>query len=174
MARYKTWRSQKDTALDLIARDGAEALDALPAAIQHLGPWAGAKEGDLARLRLVYRLLVEEQGFVVVHRPATSFDPEAAVRKAEIDRPHPRTEAGPLPRPHRRGLIEAFAAASGSAFGFSALFRGHWRLKNLIDPTIGSRCVPASRALRSSCRHPASCPSALTFLDHRLRSTMRL
>jgi hypothetical protein len=66
--RYKIWRSNKDKELHLLCREGSEAFEALPAAIRGLGPWTGSKEGDVDRLRLPYRLMLAEQGFVVIPR----------------------------------------------------------------------------------------------------------
>ena len=40
--RYKVWRCNKDKELHLICHEG---INALPAAIRHLGPWSGSKEG---------------------------------------------------------------------------------------------------------------------------------
>jgi hypothetical protein len=66
--RYKTWwRSRKDAHLHLLCADGAEAFESLPVAIRNLGPWTGGSEGDIDRLRLPYRILLNEQKFVVIH-----------------------------------------------------------------------------------------------------------
>jgi hypothetical protein len=65
--RYKVWRSNKDKSLHLLCAEGAKAFNALPAAIRHLGPWTGGAEGDVNRLRLPYRSMVAEQGFVVIY-----------------------------------------------------------------------------------------------------------
>ena len=55
-------------------REGAEALSALPVAIRHLGrPWTGGAEGDVNRLRLPYRLMLAEQGFVVIYEHASKL-----------------------------------------------------------------------------------------------------
>jgi len=50
--RFEVWRSKKDKGLHLLCGEGAEAFNALPAAIRHLGPWTGGAEGDIKRLRL--------------------------------------------------------------------------------------------------------------------------
>src|SRR5262245_36026725 len=50
--RYKVRRSNKDKSLHFLCGEGAEAFNALPAAIRHLGPWPGGAEGDINRLRL--------------------------------------------------------------------------------------------------------------------------
>ena len=39
----------------------------LPVAIRNLGPWTGSKEGDVDQLRLPYRILLNDQKFVVIH-----------------------------------------------------------------------------------------------------------
>ena len=66
--RYKVWQSNKNKYLHLLCGEGPEALSALPAAIRHLGhPWTGGAEGDVNRLRLPYRLMLAEQGFVVIY-----------------------------------------------------------------------------------------------------------
>src|SRR5262245_39202652 len=44
---------------------GAEA-EALPVAIRSLGPWTGGAEGEVNRLRFPYRMMLGEQGFVVL------------------------------------------------------------------------------------------------------------
>jgi len=64
--RYKAWRSRSDPLLHVICGEGAEAFDALPVRIQHLGPWSGSKEGEVKDLRLPYRVLLSEQSFVIV------------------------------------------------------------------------------------------------------------
>jgi hypothetical protein len=65
--RYKTWRSRTDAELHVICMEGSEAFEALPSRIRNLGPWSGGKEGETKDLRLPYRLLIAEQGFVIVH-----------------------------------------------------------------------------------------------------------
>ena len=60
--RSKVWRSNKDKQLHLISAEGAEAFAALPVSIRNLGPWTGSKEGDVDRLRLPLRILLNEQG----------------------------------------------------------------------------------------------------------------
>jgi hypothetical protein len=75
--RYKVWRSRSDAELHVICAEGAEAFEALPVRIQHLGPWTGSKEGETKDLRLPYRLLIAEQGFVVVHAHVSKLTLEA-------------------------------------------------------------------------------------------------
>jgi hypothetical protein len=75
--RYKVWRSSKDKSLHLLCGEGAEAFSALPAAIRHLGPWTGGAEGDVSRLRLPYRSMLAEQGFVVIHEHVSPLQLEA-------------------------------------------------------------------------------------------------
>jgi hypothetical protein len=80
MSKYKCWRSNKDKALNLICLESPEAFEALPKTVRNLGPWSSGREGELARLRLAYRLLLVEQGFCIVHAEAGKFEPEAATR----------------------------------------------------------------------------------------------
>jgi hypothetical protein len=62
--RHKTWRSNKDREVHLLCAEGADAFEALPPAIRNLGPWTGSREGEVDRLRLPYRLMLIEQGFL--------------------------------------------------------------------------------------------------------------
>ena len=68
-----------------VGDDGHETdvdyFDLLPPHIQHLGPWTGSHEGDVADLRTRYRLLLMTEGFVVVHRRVVQFQPEVETRK---------------------------------------------------------------------------------------------
>jgi hypothetical protein len=63
--RSKVWRSNRDKAIHVICVEGE--FDSLPAAIRHLGPWTGSKEGDAEQLKAHHRLMLSEQRFVVVH-----------------------------------------------------------------------------------------------------------
>ena len=65
--RYKTWRSRNDTHLHVLCAYGSEVFESLPVAVRNLGPWTGGPEGDVDRLRLPYRILLNEQKFVVIH-----------------------------------------------------------------------------------------------------------
>jgi hypothetical protein len=65
--RYRVWRSRKDTHLHLLCAEDDAAFDALPNAIRNLGPWTGGAEGEVDRLPLAYRLMLTEQGFVVIY-----------------------------------------------------------------------------------------------------------
>ena len=69
---YKCWRSRTDAELHVICADGSEAFEALPVRIRNLGPWAGGREGEINDLRLPYRVMLAEQGFVVVHAHGAS------------------------------------------------------------------------------------------------------
>jgi hypothetical protein len=51
----------------VICAEGALAFEALPAVIRNLGPWTGSKEGEVERLRLLYRTMLSEQGFAVIY-----------------------------------------------------------------------------------------------------------
>ena len=46
-------------------------------AIRNLGPWTGGPEGEIAKLRLPYRILLNEQKFVVVHAHISQLQLEA-------------------------------------------------------------------------------------------------
>jgi hypothetical protein len=74
--RYKVWRSNKDKELLLLCAEGAGAFNALPTAIRHLGPWTGRREGDVDRLRLPLRILLNEQGFVLIHQHVSKLQLE--------------------------------------------------------------------------------------------------
>jgi hypothetical protein len=76
--RYKVWRSNKDKELHLLCGAGPAALNALPTAIRHLGPWTGAQEGEIDKLRLQYRLVLAEQSFLIIYAHVTKLQLEAA------------------------------------------------------------------------------------------------
>src|SRR5215510_4191906 len=84
--RYKAWRSRKDTHLHLICAEGSEAFEVLPVAISNLGPWTGGAEGEINRLRLPYRVMLGEQGFVLIY---------AHVSKLELETDSVRAQAQP-------------------------------------------------------------------------------
>jgi len=75
--RYKAWRSKSDNELHVICAEGSDAFEVLPVGIRNLGPWSGSKEGLINDLRLPYRLLLAEQGFVIVHCHANTLALEA-------------------------------------------------------------------------------------------------
>jgi hypothetical protein len=83
--RYKCWRSNKDKEVHLICAEGSEAFEVLPAAIRGLGPWTGSREGEIAQLRLPYRLLITEQGFVLLHCHVSKL----ALETASVHTLHP-------------------------------------------------------------------------------------
>jgi len=74
MGRYKVWHKQ----LHLLCGEGSGAFNALPAAIRHLGPWTGGGEGDVNQLRLPYRSMLAEQGFVVLYEHVSKLQLEAS------------------------------------------------------------------------------------------------
>jgi hypothetical protein len=74
--RYKVWRSNKDKELHLLCAEGAPAFEALPVAIRNLGPWTGSKEGEVGHLRLPFRSLLIDQGFVIVYAHASKLNVE--------------------------------------------------------------------------------------------------
>jgi len=55
----------------------AEAFNALPASIRHLGPWTGDAVGEVQRLRLPYRSMLTEQSFEVIYAPVAQLQLEA-------------------------------------------------------------------------------------------------
>src|SRR5215467_10558433 len=65
--RYKVWRSNKDKRLHLLCAEGAEAFEALPGAVRGMGPWTGGPEGAIDRLRLPFRVMLNQQGFSVIY-----------------------------------------------------------------------------------------------------------
>jgi len=75
--RYKVWRSNGDKDLHVICSEGSDAFEALPVRIRNLGPWAGSREGETKDLRLPFRVLLAEQGFVVVHCHVSKLQLEA-------------------------------------------------------------------------------------------------
>jgi hypothetical protein len=83
--RYKAWRSRSDAELHVICGEGSEAFEALPVRIRNLGPWTGSKEGETKDLRLPYRLLIAEQGFVVVHCHVSKLTLEAREERRIVE-----------------------------------------------------------------------------------------
>ena len=78
--RYKTWRSRNDTHLHVLCVEGCEAFESLPAAIRNLGPWTGGPDCDVDRLRLPYRILLNEQNFAVIHAHVSELQLETVTR----------------------------------------------------------------------------------------------
>jgi hypothetical protein len=62
----------------VLCAEGSEAFQSLPAPIRNLGPWTGGPAGELERLRLPYRVLLGEQGFVLVYCHVSQLQLEAA------------------------------------------------------------------------------------------------
>jgi hypothetical protein len=60
----------------VLCPEGVGEFNALPTAIRHLGPWTGSREGDVDRLRLPLRILLSEQGFVVIHQHVSKLQLE--------------------------------------------------------------------------------------------------
>jgi hypothetical protein len=77
--RYKVWRSNRDKELHLLCGEGAGAFNALPTLVRNLGPWTGSKEGDIERLRLPYRTLLAEHGFLILHCHVSNLDLRASL-----------------------------------------------------------------------------------------------
>ena len=101
--RYKVWRSNKDKSLHLLCGESAEAFNALPAAIRHLGPWTGGGEGDVNRLRLPYRSMLAEQGFVVIYAHASKLELETVDVRVQENTECPMCK-GKARVPMHRGL----------------------------------------------------------------------
>jgi hypothetical protein len=99
--RYKVWRSRKDSSLHLLCGEGEGAFDALPNAIRHLGPWTGGAEGEVDRLRLPYRLLLGEQGFVIIYQHVSKLELEASGVRAQPNAECPQCNGkGRVPMHH--------------------------------------------------------------------------
>jgi hypothetical protein len=71
--------------LHVLCAYGSEAFESLPVAIRNLGPWTGGPEGELDRLRLPYRILLNEQKFVVIHAHVS----ELKLENASVHSLHP-------------------------------------------------------------------------------------
>lgn len=73
-------------------REGSEAFESLPVAIRNLGPWTDPV-GEVERLRLPYRPLLGEQGFVLLHRHVSQLELEARKMRSQVDnRPCPHCD----------------------------------------------------------------------------------
>jgi hypothetical protein len=57
---------------------GGLRVPAGPDPIRNLGPWTGGTEGEVERLRLPYRALLGEQGFVLLYCHVSQLQLEAA------------------------------------------------------------------------------------------------
>jgi hypothetical protein len=64
--RYKVIRASTEPNLHVIFAGDVSALDRVPERVRKLGPWQGAQEGEIARMRPHYRALIAEQGFLVL------------------------------------------------------------------------------------------------------------
>src|SRR5215470_1621532 len=117
--RYKVWQSDKNKYLHLLCEEGAEAFSALPATIRHLGRrWTGGAEGDVNRLRLPYRSMLAEQGFVVIYERASKLQLETV---AGVHALHPATTdcpqckgSGRVPMHHVSGTRHAHGAVAAA------------------------------------------------------------
>ena len=76
--RFKTWRSRTDTHLHILCAEGSEAFESLPVAVRNLGPWTDGPEGEIDKLRLPYRVSLNEQKFVVIHAHVSELQLETA------------------------------------------------------------------------------------------------
>jgi len=120
MHRYKCWRANGNEdrgdpngQLHVLCHDG-EAFEKLPARFRHLGPWMGSREGPIANLKPHYRLLLAEQGFVVLYSRPARLLPEQAVT----------THLGSDARLHQHSTKWATAMAP---LHFPAMFQ-HYRI----------------------------------------------
>ena len=78
--RYKVWRTNKDKSLHLLCREGGEAFEALPTVVRNMGPWTGSRDGEVDRLRLPCRPILEEQAFVVIYGHVSKLELETRRR----------------------------------------------------------------------------------------------
>jgi len=62
-------------------RGGQSRFRSSPASIR-IGPWVGWKKGEVPSLRLPHPCELGEQGFFLMHRPTSKFEPEAVPRIA--------------------------------------------------------------------------------------------
>jgi hypothetical protein len=67
-----------DSSLHLLSAEGPEAFASLPAAIRNLGPWSGSREGHIDQLRFALRVMIGEQGFVLLYSHISQLQFEAA------------------------------------------------------------------------------------------------
>ena len=74
--RYASARSQTDKLLYVIYVD--DDFNRVPQPLRALGPWQGSSGGDFARLKLHYRIMLDEQGFAVVYQSVRSLRLEMA------------------------------------------------------------------------------------------------
>ena len=97
MTRYEAVRSNTDKSLHVIFNDGEFA--ALPHRVRQLGPWQGLTGDDVERLKPHYRLMLAEQGFVLVYhgsRLSVSDRADYCAHSMSSDfHPQARTRAGP-------------------------------------------------------------------------------
>src|SRR5262249_52148928 len=94
-SRMRVSEVLRKKSLDLLCGEGSGAFNVLPAAIRHLGPWTGGAEGDINRLRLAYRVMLTEQGFVVVYEHVSKLQIEnvAGVHPANTECPECKGKA---------------------------------------------------------------------------------
>ena len=76
--QYRAWRSHTNGKLFVLCGEGA--FEDRPREVRQLGPWAGAREGEVVRLQPQYRALLAEQGFVLIYSSAVVFEPEVIGR----------------------------------------------------------------------------------------------
>ena len=69
--RYEAARSNTDKSLHIICNDGM--FESLPHCVRSLGPWQGLTGGAIETLKPHYRMLLAEQGFVIVYQNLAAF-----------------------------------------------------------------------------------------------------
>jgi hypothetical protein len=69
--RYEAVRSNTDKSLHVIFNDGT--FEDLPHRVRQLGPWQGLTGGETEMLKPHYRLMLAEQGFVLVYQRLAVF-----------------------------------------------------------------------------------------------------
>lgn len=60
---YVLLRSHSDKHVHLLCRDGG--FEALPDTVRHQGPWNVLQRGEIARLKLPYKVGLERDGYVL-------------------------------------------------------------------------------------------------------------
>ncbi len=74
--RYASARSHTDKLLHVIYVD--DDFNRVPQPLRALGPWQGYSDGDLEKLKLHYRMMLNEQGFAVIYQSVRTLRLEIA------------------------------------------------------------------------------------------------
>ncbi len=73
---YEVYRSQRDHK-DLHVIHYAERFyEDVPDEIRHKGPWWGTARGNVADLKLPYRVALERDGYAIIVESMITFEPE--------------------------------------------------------------------------------------------------